>query len=243
MPEKFPFQRNCPREAMLAQDFDDLSQRHLALAGQNIRVWVSCRGFGNAVLDVNVTNPLGKLRPRFARGFAAEPPSVMRVPDEADRFPQPGEQLAARAGRGERVVCFEQQFNAPAAFPSFLLPPPDRLSRLIVVRFGQRLSPRAAAKNADVLRVPRFGPLAKHQELSPGFFIIADEFKGRVCDSELDVMLRQQRVRPVRWPASVHGPLRQISAPIDGTHFKSSKSKLAEKIADLRKSQLRTAES
>src|SRR5271154_6129994 len=91
MPETFPFQRNRPRELILGQQVDDLSQRHLAVAGQNVRVRMPPRGFGDAVFDMNVTNPRGKLRPRFVRGFAAKPPGVMRIPDQTDRFLQPGQ--------------------------------------------------------------------------------------------------------------------------------------------------------
>src|ERR1035437_811518 len=104
----------------------------------------------------------------------------MRIPDDADRFMQPGEQIAARAGRGESIVCFKQQFDAPASLLSFLLPPCDRLGRLLVVFFGQCLSPGTAAKSADVSRAPRIGPAAKRQELGTGLDIVADKFEGRI---------------------------------------------------------------
>src|ERR1017187_2996745 len=107
MPETFPFQRNPPLELILGEQANDLSQRRLAIAGQNVRVRMPPRGLGDAVFDMNMTNPRRKLRPRLVRSFAAEPPGVVRIPDDADRFLHPGKQLTARVRRGETVMCFE----------------------------------------------------------------------------------------------------------------------------------------
>src|SRR5204862_5139773 len=98
--------------------------------------------------------------------------------------------------------------NTPAALRTFLLPPHDRLCRLIIIRVGQCLSPRAAAKRTDVAGAPGIGPLAKRQQFAARFLVIADEFEGRTRDAEMDLMPRQQSGRSVLCPPRVHGPLR-----------------------------------
>src|SRR5579862_1828979 len=132
---------------------------------------------------------------------------MMRVPDNADRFLQPGEQVAAGTRRRESVVCFEQQLGTPAALLSLLLPPRDRLGRLIKIRFGQWLPPGAAAKSTDILRTPGIGPLAKRHHVSSGLSVVADEFEGRTCDTEPELMLRQQSSCPQWRPSLVRSPL------------------------------------
>jgi len=136
-----------------------------------------CGGFSDAIFHMNVTNPLGKMRPRFTWGFAAESPSVMGVPDDTTG----SRNRANNSQQGpdaEKASCVSSNNSTrqPRCRCSCCHHATDPAA-LIVIRFGQRLSPSAAAKSADVSRAPRIGPIAKRQHFSPGLLIVADEFE------------------------------------------------------------------
>ena len=142
-----------------------------------------CGGNVGAVLDVHMLDVGTQRGPRLRGTFSAQPPGVVRIPNDARAAAETAEQLEQRRRGGKCIVCLDEHVGAPSVGRALGVPPLEDFDRVLEIRVDEWLSPRAAAENAQIRGAKLLGQTGKSQQGIAPRLVVPDQLERSAEDA------------------------------------------------------------